>query len=212
MIRVGLTGNAGSGKTTVADRWREAGIPLIDADRIGHAVLAEDGAAREALLETFGPAIGDATGGIDREALAERAFASDEATARLNAIVHPPLVARLRKELDDAARAGEEVAVVDAALVFEFGFDAELDTIVLVTAPPALREERLRRARGIGRERFERLTASQQPDIEKARRSDYVIVNDGSIEHLEAKADVVLAAIRAACEIPKEGTNDERQQ
>ncbi|MGH7543224.1 MAG: dephospho-CoA kinase [Gemmatimonadota bacterium] len=197
MITIGLTGNVASGKTTVAERWREAGVRVINADRLGHAVLVEDEAAKEALVEAFGDRILAADGSIDRAALGERAFAADDGVRRLNAIVHPPLLERLRAEIERAARTGEPLAVVDAALVFEFGMDDDLDSIVLVTAPRHLRAERLRRTRGLDDERITRIMAAQMPDAEKEGRSDYVVVNDGSLEELEAAADRTLVWIRA---------------
>jgi dephospho-CoA kinase len=197
MITIGLTGNVASGKTTVADRWRAAGVRVIDADRLGHAVLQEDETARRALIETFGEAILAADGSIDRAALGERAFAADDGVRRLNEIVHPPLLERLRGELERAGRGGEPLAVVDAALVFEFGLEEDLEAVVLVTAPREVRAERLRRTRGLDDERIARVMAAQIPDAEKEDRSDYVVVNDGSLEELEAAADRTLVRIRA---------------
>ena len=141
MISIGLTGNVASGKTVVADRWREAGVRVIDADRLGHDVLREDEAVRSALVDVFGESILDTAGAIDRAALGKRAFATDEGLQRLNAIVHPPLLARLRAALICAEADGGPLAVVAAALVFEFGLDRELDLMVLVTAPEELRAE-----------------------------------------------------------------------
>ncbi|MGH7588118.1 MAG: dephospho-CoA kinase [Gemmatimonadota bacterium] len=197
MISIGLTGNVASGKTTVADRWREAGVRVIDADRVGHAVIQEDEGARTALIETFGEAILAADGSIDRAALGEQAFRDDGGVRRLNEIVHPPLLERLRGELERAEGNEEPLAVVDAALVFEFGMDDDFDAVVLVTAPPGVRAERLRRTRGLDGERIARVMAAQMPDAEKEPRSDYVVVNDGSLEELEAAADQTLARIRA---------------
>ena len=135
MMTVGLTGNVASGKTTVADRWRESGVTVIDADRLGHAVLEEDAEAREALVREFGGGILGPDGRIDRSALGEAAFSAPGRIASLNAIVHPPLLERLDRELEQARESGAELAVVDAALVFEFGLGEVLDAIVLVTAP-----------------------------------------------------------------------------
>lgn len=196
MITVGLTGNVAGGKTSVAERWRERGVLVVDADRLGHEVLREEPAVREALVEEFGEGILAADGEIDRAALGVRAFASPEATRRLNAIVHPPLLARLDQELERARRGGREIVAVDAALIFEFGLDEDLDLVVLVTAPPEVRAERLRLERGLEPQRIERIMASQQPDAAKAGNSDFVLVNDGSLEDLRAKADAVLDAIR----------------
>jgi dephospho-CoA kinase len=196
VLTVGLTGNVASGKTTVADRWRELGVTVVDADRMGHEVLDEDAEAREALVAEFGPGIVGSGGGIDRAALGDAAFASPARVARLNAIVHPPLLERLDRELERARESGAELAVVDAALVFEFGLGEVLDVLVLVTAPASVREERLRRSRGMDAERFRRIMETQVPDDEKVEASDYVILNDGSIDALRERADAVLAAIR----------------
>lgn len=196
MISIGLTGNVASGKTTVADRWRDAGVRVIDADRLGHAVLVEDEAAKEALVAAFGEGILAADGSIDRTALGERAFAADDGVRRLNSIVHPPLLERLRDELERSRGDEEPLAVVDAALVFEFGMDEDLDAVVLVTTPPVVRAERLRRTRGLDDERIARIMAAQMPDAEKVDRSDYVVVNDGSLEELVAAADRTMTRIR----------------
>jgi dephospho-CoA kinase len=195
MISIGLTGNVAGGKTTVADRWRQSGVQVIDADRLGHAVLREDEAAREALVEAFGGRILAPDGTIDRAALGERAFTDDDGVQRLNAIVHPPLLERLRAELERAAGTGVTLVVVDAALIFEFGMEDDLDAVVLVTAPPEIRAERLR-TRCLSDERISRIMAAQMPDAEKEARSDYVVVNDGSLEDLVTAADRTLARIR----------------
>lgn len=196
MTTVGLTGNVAGGKTTVADRWRERGVRVIDADRLGHEILREDRAARTALVEAFGGGILGPDGEIDRAALGRRAFADPEATRRLDAIVHPSLLERLNRKFDQARAAGVDLVVVDAALVFEFGLDRDLDLVVLVTAPRELRAERLRAVRGLDDEGIERLMASQRPDAEKAPACDFVIVNDGSLGELRDEADRVLDAIR----------------
>jgi dephospho-CoA kinase len=195
VLTIGLTGNVASGKTTVADRWRERGALVIDADRLGHEVLRDDLAARAALVEAFGQGVLAPDGAVDRRALGERAFADPEATGRLNAIVHPPLLAQLDLELARARATGREIAVIDAALVFEFGIEAAMDLNVLVTASREVRAERLR-ARGLDEARIERIMASQMPDAEKAAACDFVIENDGSIEDLRTRADEVLDAIR----------------
>ena len=207
MLTIGLTGNVASGKSTVADRWRERGALVIAADRLGHDVLRDDAAARAALVEAFGDGILGPDGAIDRRALGERAFADPEATDRLNAIVHPPLLTRLDRELAGARAAGREIAVVDAALVFEFGIDAAMDLNVLVISSRGVRAERLR-ARGLDEARIERIMASQMPDAEKAAACDFVIENDGSIEDLLTRADEVLDAIRAGRDTNNRGGPD----
>ncbi len=194
MLTVGLTGNVAGGKSTVADRWCERGVLVIDADRLGHEVLREDASARAALVEAFGDGIVGPDGTIDRVALGERAFGSAEATERLNAIVHPPLLARLDDALAQARTDGRALAVVDAALIFEFGLDEHMDLNVLVTAPAGIRAERLRH-KGLDEERIARIMASQMADADKAARCDFVIVNDGTLDALRDRADEVLNEI-----------------
>lgn len=206
---MGLTGNVASGKTTVADRWRGAGVMVVDADRLGHAVLEDDSDARRAVVSEFGSGVLDAEGRIDRAALGQAVFSEPGRVESLNAIVHPPLIERLDEALDRARSAGVKLAVVDAALVFEFGLADILDVLVLVTAPAELREERLRRRGGMDAERFRRIMESQMPDEEKEPASDYVIVNDGSIEELRAEADGVLAAIRDSMDENLEREDDD---
>lgn len=196
MIAVGLTGNVAGGKTTVADWWREEGVRVIDADRLGHEVLAGDAAVQEELVKEFGGGILGYDGRIDRELLGRKAFADPENTRRLNAIVHPPLLRRLDAALEAAEAAGEELVVVDAALVFEFHLDEVLDRIVLVTAPPEIRARRLRETRRLDPGTIERIMDAQMADDEKLEDCDYVIENDGSLEELRARADAVLRAIR----------------
>lgn len=196
MITIGLTGNVASGKTTVAERWRESGVHVIDADSVGHRVLEEDLDARGALVEAFDREILAADGSVDREMLGARAFDSAEGVRTLNEIVHPPLVERLDAELAAARERGEEIVAIDAALLLEFGIEAALDALVVVSAPRDVRADRLVRQRGLTRERIARIMAAQMPDAEKAAAGDYVIVNDGSIDDLHDRADAVLEAIR----------------
>lgn len=196
MITVGLTGNVASGKTTVANRWRDAGVFVIDADKIGHAVLEEEEDARQALVNAFGRGILASDGSIDRPSLREVAFADTASTSKLDAIVHPSLLERIDSAVESARVEEHRIAVVDAALIYEFHLEEVLDRIVLVVAPPEEREERLRISRGLDHETVAKIMAAQQPDEEKAESADYVIVNDAGISELETRADEVLAAIR----------------
>lgn len=208
MVTVGITGNVASGKTSVAERWRAAGVPVIDADVIGHAVLAGNREVQEELVKEFGGGILDYDENIDRRALAEKAFASSEKTAKLNAIVHPPLLEELDAELAEAREGGHDVVAIDAALIFEFHLEEVLDRVVLVHAPRSLRTDRLERERGMTREQIERIMEAQLPDAEKAPASDYVIENDGTIDELRDRADTVLAAIRQEIEQGEEEVHD----
>ncbi len=185
---IGITGGTGVGKSTVARALERRGALILDADRIGHEVL-DDATVRTALVEVFGADILGANGRIDRRALGETVFGDADALARLNTIVHPPLLARLRDRLDGATDA--PVVAVDAALITEWGIEGWFDRIVVVTAPTEVVTERLR-AKGLSDEQIANRVAAQLSTSERIRGArerghtpPVVIENDGEIARIE---------------------------
>ena len=199
MLTIALTGNAASGKSTVAQVWREEGVEVIDADLMARDLVDGDRDLRRALAIEFGehvlePSANADTGALRRDELARRAFATPERTRALNRLIHPPLMELLEKRLAEARRGNGRLVAVDAALIFELGVEERFDAIVLVTARREARMERLQR-RGLDEATIQGLIASQIPDAEKAARADYVLANDGSLDELRAAAHETLARI-----------------
>jgi dephospho-CoA kinase len=203
VLTIGLTGNAGSGKSSVARVWAERGIEIVDADELAREVVDVDPALRQALALEFGREVLESSsatsvGALRRRELARRAFADPERTRALNAIVHPPLIALLRTRLQAArrraARGGGGLVAVDAALIFELGVEDLFDVVVLVTAPRETRLGRLR-ARGLDEATVQGLVGSQIPDADKVARAHHVLVNDASLDALRAEASDLLARI-----------------
>lgn len=195
---VGLVGGVAAGKSFVAGRLASFGAKVLDADRVGHEVLTEP-AVIERLAAEFGPEIVGEGGAIDRKRLAGQVFGpGPEAAAakrRLEEIVHPRIRARLREQLDTWRREGCPVAVLDAPLLFEGGWDRLCDVVWFVDAPP---EDRLARAlaRGWSAEHFAaREDAQLDLDLKRARAHD-IIANVGSAEsvttHLARRWQVLL--------------------
>ncbi|MGH9540823.1 MAG: dephospho-CoA kinase [Terriglobales bacterium] len=196
MLRVGLTGGLCSGKSTVAAWLAEMGIPVLNADAIGHEFLAAGTPVYAALVNTFGPAILDAGGAVDRRALASRAFASPAATRSLNAILHPPIQAEADRRLAELERAGQPLAVVEAALFIEAGSHRRFDRLVVVTCD---REEKIRRfllRAHASRAEAEARLAAQMPDEEKARLADFVVDNSGTLDGLRRQVNDLGAQLR----------------
>jgi dephospho-CoA kinase len=211
MLRVGLTGGLGSGKTTVAQMLRQLGAEVIESDELGRALMEPGNAAFDEIVRVFGPEVVGADGRLNRPRLADLAFKANR-VKELNAIVHPAVIEAQAEWMQQVfARDPAVVAVVVSALIFEVERDAgdgsaamaayadlrsRIDRIVLVTASE---EDKISRyvARvctcGMGMEKAEadaraRL-AHQIPDGEKVNRSDYVIENIGALESLRAQVE-----------------------
>ena len=188
MLRVGLTGNIASGKSTVARRWRELGLTVIDADALAREVVRPGSPGLARVRAEFGDSVLDEKGGLDRAALRRIVFAQDEARRRLESIVHPQ-VARLRTQREgEAAAAGAALVVHEIPLLFEVGLADEFDVLVLVDAPADVRVERLVRERGLEETEARAMVAAQMPAEEKRARAHYVIDNQGTRAALLAEA------------------------
>ncbi len=188
MILVGLTGSIASGKSLVASLWAERGAVVVDADRVGHDVIAPGGAAFEGVVHAFGEEIRGTGGEIDRKKLGQIVFADPDRMRELEAIVHPALLAELERRIHDAAVSGARVIVVDAALIYEFGIEDSFDLVVCVTTPPEAQLERLI-GRGLSAEEGRRRIAAQLPAAAKVSRAGLVIDNSGDRAALRASAD-----------------------
>lgn len=189
MLVVGLTGNIGSGKSTVARLLGVRGVPVIDADVLAREVVAPRSDALAAIVARWGEAMLAPDGTLDRAALRRIVFASAADRAALDAIVHPAVKARREELLAEARVRGDRVVVCDIPLLFEAGLTGDVDVILLVDAPRELRLERLVRDRGLSRADALAMIDAQQPAEGKRGRSDYVIDNDGSLETLRARVD-----------------------
>ncbi len=194
---VGLTGGLGAGKSTLGRLLAARGIEVIDADQLAREVTAPGSPALAEIERAFGPGLVDAEGRLDRTVLAGRALVDPEGQARLQAILHPPIRAALAREVEARGRAGAEAVVIEATMILESGHRAFYDLLVVVVAAP---EERVRRAaaRGMDQAEARRRLALQWTDEEKAAQADRVIVNDGSLDGLAARADELAEDIRTA--------------
>lgn len=189
MKTIGLVGGVASGKSLVAKMLIELGAGVLDADRAGHAVLAEDAEVQDALRERWGESVFSSDGTIDRKAIARRVFAaSDDALAErrfLEKLVHLKIRDRLKTELSRLASDGYQVVVLDAALLFEADWATLCDLVVFVDSA---RETRLKRAltRGWSEAEFDSREAAQWPVDDKRLASDVVLANSGTEADLRA--------------------------
>lgn len=188
MLRVALTGNIASGKSSVAEAWRRLGAHVVDADVLARRAVEPGTPGLRAVAGAFGPGVLTPTGELDRAALRRIVFEDAEARRRLEAIVHPE-VERLRHEAEAALRhEGARVVVDDIPLLFETGKEGEFDLVVLVDAPEDVRVRRIVERRGLPEAEARAMVEAQLPAAAKRSRADVVIENDGTLAELEAKA------------------------
>ena len=192
----GLTGGTGSGKSEAGRMFRERGVPVLDADAIGHALIEPGGAAVDAVVDAFGADI-LTDGHIDREKLGARVFRDAEARQRLNAILHPAIRMEIANRCVSLAQEGHDTVLVDAALIAENGRkDDYLNGLIVVNCPADLRARRLVERRGIDEPEACRRIAAQTPPEKKIALADWVIENSGTIEALEAEVERVAEELK----------------
>jgi len=199
MLLVGLTGNIGSGKSTVARMLSERGATIIDADVLARRAVELGPPGYTKIVARWGQAVLSPDGHLDRAALRRVVFADQAQLEELNEIVHPE-VERLRDHLVDQARArGDRIVVCDIPLLFEKGMADRFDRILLVDAPRPIRLERLLHDRGLQTTEAMEIIAAQMPAELKRARADYIVENNGTLTQLERRVqDLWSSLMRAA--------------
>jgi dephospho-CoA kinase len=170
---LGLTGSVGMGKSTAAAMLRRMRLPVFDADRAVHRLLAPGGAAVAAVEKAF-PSV-RRNGGIDRAALGARVFGNKPELRRLEAILHPLVAVAERRFLGTARAARRRLVVMDVPLLFETGRERYCDAVVVVWAPPFLQRARVLARPGMTDARLAFIRAQQTSDREKHRRADILV-------------------------------------
>ena len=183
MYVVGLTGGIGTGKSVVTEILREQGVVILDADRVGHEVYLPGQPGYEEIVAEFGQDVVAEDGTIDRRKLGPIVFSSPDKLARLNAITHPRMKEMMRDRLAEAGRAGRMVAVLEAALLFDAGWDDLTDEVWVTVVDAETAARRASERSGIPVEQvLERIQKAQMASDERIRRSDLVIDTSGTLE------------------------------
>ena len=190
MIKLGLTGSIGMGKSTIAQMFRDEGIAVWDADEAVHRLYDTSPVAKHQLSEAFGDVLTDNR--VDRTKLSNALKTSKNGFDRLNAIVHP-LVADDRKVfLEGEARRHAELVVVDIPLLYETGAEAYLDYVLVVSAPAEVQYQRVMARPGMTADKFAAIQARQMPDAEKRRRAHFVIDTAQSLDDCRVEVRAIV--------------------
>jgi dephospho-CoA kinase len=189
---LGLTGSIGMGKSATAGLFREAGVPVHDADACVHALYAPGGAAVAPVAALF-PGVVDGTGAIDRGRLRDAVIGDGAALARLEAAVHPLVRAAEADFLREVAE--EPLAVLDVPLLYETGGEGRCDAVAVVTAPAEVQRARVLARPGMTEEAFAAILAKQVPDAEKRRRADFLVDTSRGFPAARARVDAIVGTI-----------------
>jgi dephospho-CoA kinase len=197
VLRIAVTGGIATGKSYVLDRFRERGIPCLDADQLAHGVTAAGTEATQAIAGRFGAAVLDPTGAVDRKRLGAIVFADPDARRDLEAIVHPAVYRAISAGVRAFELIGEaKIVVVDIPLLYETGHAEQFDKVIATVCPPDMQLARLK-ARGLTDAEARQRLAAQMPAVDKAARADYMIRTDGTFEETNAQVDRILNLLAA---------------
>ncbi|MEM8772298.1 MAG: dephospho-CoA kinase [Pseudomonadota bacterium] len=194
MIRIGLTGSIGMGKSTAAQMFAELGAWVWDADMAVHRMYQKDGIAVAPIEEAFPGVVRD--GAVDRAALAGIVLGDPANLARLEAIVHPLVAQDRERFMADAAAAGAPAVVLDIPLLFENATQALFDAVVVVSAPADVQRARVLARPGMTEEKFNAILAQQTPDAQKRELADYVVSSDQPLNEMAENVARVYQDIR----------------
>ena len=193
MLKVGLTGGIGSGKSTASRYFESLGAFVLDADEEAKKLITSNETVQHELISEFGTDIIDGTGRVDKKKLSRVAFQDEDHQQRLNSVVHPYIFNLIDKEFNRVFNNKKHgVFIVDAALIYETGFDAHLDYVIVVTAHLKNRMERALGRETLSREEILKRVGFQWPEEEKVNMADFVVHNDGTEVELQKNIESLI--------------------
>ncbi|MDR3241747.1 MAG: dephospho-CoA kinase [Lactobacillaceae bacterium] len=196
MLKLGLTGGIATGKSTVANYFRELGITVIDADQIARKVVEPGMPALVDIKNEFGPDILLPNGELDRQKLGQIVFSDPAKLNMLNHFTHPRVHTMMQELSEEAQKQGAKAIVYEVPLLLETGNAMGAEKIIVVTVPPAMQLQRLMERDGLSQDGANKRINAQMPMSKKEELADYVISNAGSIEETKQQVDAILHALQ----------------
>lgn len=189
LLKVAVTGSAGSGKTAVCARLKTLGLTVISTDTLAREVAAPGSSGLAEIVKCFGPEVLQVDGSLNRPALRRIITADEKVRRSLEKILHPKIAERMETEMVRGAAEGRNIFFVEVPLLFEAGWNDYFDVIVTVSANKERRIRRLMTRDRVSRQEARDLLKIQMPEQEKIEHSDFIIKNSGSLEQLNAEVD-----------------------
>ena len=199
MLKVGLTGSIGCGKSSLSNILKKYDIPIIDADIKGREIYENKELLRD-IEKNFGSLVINKDGTLNRKNLGKIVFNDDYKLEKLNSLTHPVIQNMIKDDLNKYEKFGKKIAVVDAALLIEAGFMNMLDTLVVVTCSEEVQLQRVVLRDNCSEEDAMGRIKSQMPQDEKVKYAEFVVDNSGTIEHLEKEAEKLIKSLEEKIE------------
>lgn len=192
---IGLTGSIGSGKSTVANIMRQMGVAILCADASAKKVVKKGAPAYKKIIKAFGQKVVNKDKTLNRTRLGEIVFSSEAKRKLLNSIVHPEVIAELKREIDRMASLQRKVVVLDIPLLYEEGLEILCHKVVVVYATETMMEKRIFLRDNLSKDEIRKRITAQLPIEEKKKRADYVIDNSADLAKTQSQVEWVLREI-----------------
>jgi len=194
IIRLGITGGIGSGKSVVSRLLNTFQIPVYDSDSISKYLTVSDSSIRSGLVSLLGSEVYDAAGNLNKQLLGSYLFSSDEHAAQVNAIIHPVLKKHFNQWVKEQSDMGHAICCIESAILIDAGFLDVIDKVLVVTAPAEMRINRVIRRDHVSRQTVESRMDRQMSEDERIRLADFVVENDGR-HHLIPQVSTIISSL-----------------
>jgi dephospho-CoA kinase len=191
IIKIAVTGGAGSGKTLVCNRLRELGLNVVNSDEMARETVAKNAPAYNKIVNYFGKKILLSDGNLNRQMLRRIIVNDDTERLVLEKIIHPEITKKMMRKVRQAQKAGDTIIVLEIPLLFELGMEENVDAVVVISTDPKLRTQRLMDRDNVDRNEAKKLLKAQMPDELKIEQAHFVLTNNGSKKKLTKSVDIL---------------------
>jgi dephospho-CoA kinase len=188
ILKIGVTGGIGSGKTAVCDIFARLGVPVLHSDEMAKELSHSNQVIRKKLMSLLGTEAYLSDGTLNRQFVASKIFSNKELQRKVEAVIHPQVEKERERRIKELIQQGHRFLIIEAALMYEAGLDKKLDVVVVVHAEEATRVARVRKRDAVPEENVYARINAQDDVKKKLEKADYVIYNNGTLEELESKA------------------------
>ena len=187
ILKIGVTGGIGGGKSAVCSIFAHLGVPVLYADNIAKELSSTDSNIRKKLIGLLGESAFQVDGSLNRSFIASKIFSNKSLQQKVESIIHPRVEKEIERKIKELERHGENIVIVEAALIYESGLHKKLDAVIVVDADESERINRVRKRDGVSEDAVRSRMIAQLDVSKKLKKADYIIYNNGTLNELESK-------------------------